>query len=155
MNKCLLSSPNVAHDLVNILLRFRQGYIALTADIKEMFLQVKVPESETGALRFFWWTHGDMTAMPDEYKLGVHLFGATSSPFCVNFALQRTGKDFGHSSLREIVKENFYVDDCLVSVDNPNVAKRTLTELIDVVKHSEFQLTKWVYNILSVLSNIA
>ena len=54
LNKCLLSGPNVVHDLVNVLLRFREGYIALAADIKEMFLRVKVPKSDRGALRFFW-----------------------------------------------------------------------------------------------------
>ena len=84
-----------------------------------MFLQVKVPKFDLGALRLFWWTDGDMTATSDEYELGVHLFGVTSSPFCANFALQRTVDDFGNSSLSEIFKENVYVDDCLVSVDSP------------------------------------
>ena len=155
LNKCLLSGPNVFHDLVNALRRFKEGYIALAADIKETFLQVEVPKSDRGTLRFFWWTDGDMTATPDEYELGVHLFGATYSPFCVNFALQRTVEDFSNSILSEIVKENFYVDGCLVSVDSPNVAKRTVTELVDVLNHGGFQLTKWVSNKLSILSDIA
>ena len=155
MNKCLLSGPNVVHDLVNVLLRFREGYIALAADIKEMFPQVKVPKSDRGPLRFFWWTDGDKTTTSDEYELSVHLFGVTSSPFCADLALQRTIEDFGNSILSEIVKENFYVDDCLVSVDSPNVAKRTVTKLVDVLKHGGFQLTNWVSNNPSVLSDIA
>ena len=155
MNKCLLSGPNVVHDLLNVLLRFREGYIALGADIKKMFSQGKVLKSDKGALRFFWWTDGDITATPDEYELGVHLFGATLSSFCVNFALRRTVEDFGNSILSEIAKENFYVDDYLVSVASPNVAKGTVTKLVDVLKHGGFQLTKWVSNNPSVLPDIA
>ena len=66
LNKCLLFGPNVVHDLVNVLLRFREGYIAPAADIKVLFLQVKVPNSDRGDIRFFWWTDVDMTAMPNE-----------------------------------------------------------------------------------------
>ena len=50
LNKCLLSDHNVVHNLVNVLLRFREGYVALAADIKEIFLQIKVPKSDRGAL---------------------------------------------------------------------------------------------------------
>ena len=38
---------------------------------------------------------------------------------------------------------------------NPNVAKRTFTELVDVLKHGGFQLKKWVCNKPSILSDIA
>ena len=48
----------------------------------------------------------------------VHLFGATSSPSCANFALCKTtddnSDDFG-KAISDIVKKNFYVDDCLKS----------------------------------------
>ena len=41
LNECLLSGPNVVHNPVNVLLRFREGYVALAVDIKEMFPQIK------------------------------------------------------------------------------------------------------------------
>ena len=108
LNKCLLSGPNVIHELVSVLLRFREGYAAMAADIKEMFLRVKVPETVRGALRFLWWTGGNINAKPDEYELSIHLFGATSSRFCAISALQKTVEDFGNPRLINIVKENFY-----------------------------------------------
>ena len=40
LNKCSLSGPNVVNDLVGVILRFREGYVAVEADIKKMFLQV-------------------------------------------------------------------------------------------------------------------
>ena len=42
--------PNVRYDVMNVLLRLREGCKALVTDIKELFLQVKVPKSDRGAL---------------------------------------------------------------------------------------------------------
>ena len=53
------------------------------------------------------------------------------------------------------MQEIFDVDDCLVSVHNVNVAKRTVTKLVDFLKYGGFQLTKWASNNPSVLSDIA
>lgn len=48
----------------------------------------------------------------------VHLFGATSSPSCANFALRKcaedSGKLFSPQTVDTIIN-NFYVDDCLTS----------------------------------------
>ena len=84
LNKWLLSGYNVVHDIVNISLRFRERYKALAADIKKMFLQVSFTKSDGGGLSFFLWTDGDVTATPDEYEMGVHLYEATSSPLCAD-----------------------------------------------------------------------
>lgn len=49
----------------------------------------------------------------------VHLFGATSSPSCANFALRKCAEDYGHHYSEGAVDKLlhcFYVDDCLVSV---------------------------------------
>ena len=57
---------------------------------------------------------------PAEYRMTVHLFGANSSPSCANFALQRTvrdnSKDYSDVTQQTVLK-NFYVDDCLTSVE--------------------------------------
>ena len=49
----------------------------------------------------------------------VHLFGATSSPGCANLALRQAAQD-GESAHRAeaatFVKDNFYVDNGLVSI---------------------------------------
>ena len=118
LNNCSLSGPNVIHDLVSVLLRFRERNVAIAADIKEMFLRVKVPKTDRRALRFLRWTDGNINAKPDEYELSTHLFGATSSPFCAISALQKTVEDFGNLRLINIVKENFYVDNCLISMND-------------------------------------
>ncbi|VDP17833.1 unnamed protein product [Schistosoma margrebowiei] len=64
------SMPNLAHK------------IGLSADIEEMFLQVRLPEEDATAFSFLWHPDGNLDSPPDVYGLQVHPFGATSSPFC-------------------------------------------------------------------------
>ena len=46
LNDLLLQGPDLTSDLLAVLIRFRQGKYAFTADIKKMFYQVMVPESD-------------------------------------------------------------------------------------------------------------
>jgi hypothetical protein len=61
-------------------------------------------------------TDGDLSKDPEEYQMLVHLFGAASFSSCANFALIKTAEDNETSfdlEVIDIVKKNFYVDDCL------------------------------------------
>ncbi|XP_075253997.1 uncharacterized protein LOC142345651 [Convolutriloba macropyga] len=53
LNEKLLAGPDLLHELIGTLLRFREGPLALTADIDLMFLQVQVPEQGRNCLRFY------------------------------------------------------------------------------------------------------
>ena len=54
LNDKLLARPDLLHGLFGTVFRFREGPIALTADIESMFLQVQVPERDKSCLRFLW-----------------------------------------------------------------------------------------------------
>ncbi|XP_071085625.1 uncharacterized protein [Haliotis cracherodii] len=61
---------------------------------------------------------GDYGNPPLKYRMKVHMFGTTSSPSCANAALLKTASDneeMYESEIAEIVRNNFYVDDCLFS----------------------------------------
>jgi hypothetical protein len=63
------------------------------ADVEGMFSQVRVPPEDTDYLRFLWWPGGNTDQALEEYRMKVHIFGATSSPACANYAyteLQKT-----------------------------------------------------------------
>lgn len=50
----------------------------------------------------------------------VHIFGAVSSPSCATLALLKTADDNQNDFPAEVVNtihQNFYVDDCLKSVN--------------------------------------
>jgi hypothetical protein len=58
--------------------RFWQFDHAMTGDVKEMFLQVRVPNEEKDYLRFLWYEEGRVVI----YRYKVHLLGKCDSP-CV------------------------------------------------------------------------
>ncbi|KAL7827080.1 hypothetical protein SRHO_G00327980 [Serrasalmus rhombeus] len=101
LNKELLQGPDLTNNLLGVLMRFRQGHIALMADIQAMFHQVRVHRKHVDFLRFLWWPDGDFEKQPEDYRMKVHLFGAVSSPSCANFALQKTAQDNQHNYDKE------------------------------------------------------
>ena len=86
LNDTVFLRPDMTSPLIRLLLRFRLYSIAVSADIEEMFLQVKVPEKDRDALRILWYPDGELRDQPRIYRMTVHSFGVTSSPFCANFA---------------------------------------------------------------------
>ena len=157
LNDKLMQGPDLVNSLVGVLTRFRQEPIVLVADIEAMFHQVKVRDSDCDALRFLWWTEGNLNEEPDEYRMKVHIFGATSSPSCTAYALKRTASDNKKAFSSEAVstvKHNFYVDDLLKSVGSVSQAVTLAAELRELLKHGGFRLTKWISNSKEVLQTI-
>ena len=81
--------------------------------IEGMFHQVAVNPENRNVLRFLCGDNGNFDSHPTEYRMTVHLFGATSSPGFTNFALKKTASDYQVQCGSE---KNFYVDDSLKSV---------------------------------------
>ncbi|KAK0131196.1 hypothetical protein N1851_034101 [Merluccius polli] len=157
LNAELLQGPDLTSTLMGVLTRFRQHPVALMADIKSMFHQVRVSRSDADFLRFLWWPKGDVSLPPVEHRMTVHLFGAVSSPSCANFALRQTAKDNRSSISPEVmstIETNFYVDDCLKCVETEEQAIDLMEDLTSVCHKGGFHLTKWVSNSRSVLAHI-
>ena len=157
LNDQLLQGPDLNNNLIGVLMRFREENVAVVSDIESMFHQVRVDPSDCDALRFLWWQNGDLTSPPDEYKMVVHVFGATSSPSCTSFCLRKTVEDNESEFSAEIVntvRRNFYVDDCLKSVRTTQDARKLVCELTDLLSRGGFRLTKWTSNDRQVLANI-
>jgi hypothetical protein len=88
----------------------------------------------------------------------VHIFGATDSPCAANSALKKTAEDNeGGFDLEttKTVKNNFYVDDLLKSLNSTEEAVRQAKELIKLCEMGGFNLTKFMSNDREVLSSIA
>ncbi|XP_071941179.1 uncharacterized protein [Antedon mediterranea] len=114
LNERLLPGPNQINSLLGILLRFRQENVAIMADIKGMFHQFFFANADRELLRFLWFKDNNPNNEVIEYRMMVHLFGATSSPGCSNFGLKRAAEDgekcYGKEEAN-FIKNDFYVDD--------------------------------------------
>ena len=158
LNDKLMKGPNLTNSLVGVLTRFRKNKVALVADEKTMFHQIKIDLRDQNALRFLWWNKGDLYKKSKVHKIVVHPFDATLSPSCANFCLKQTAHEFGHlypSMISGAVLHNFYVDDCLVSVSTVKEAVTMQQRLTELLARRGFHLTKWISNDDKVLESIS
>ena len=96
LNKTGPTGPDLANQIVGVLLRFRKEHVVFMADIKSMFYQVLAPPQKKVV----------------NYQICTYIFGGTSSSSCSNFALKKAAIDnsdkFGQEAAKTLLK-NFYV----------------------------------------------
>ena len=157
LNDQLYQGPDLTNSLLGVLTRFRQNPIAIVADIEAMFHHVLVDPKDQDALRFLWWPNDDLSQEPEEHRMRVHLFGATSSPSCASFSLRRTAEDNRHHFKENVINsalKNFYVDDFLKSTKTVEEAKDIVHAMTNLMSKGGFYLTKWLSNRKEVLQEI-
>ena len=145
LNDVLTKGFELLQNLFEVLFRFGENCVALTADIGEIYLQIQVPEQQGRYLRFLW-TDEDGKLMA--YKYNRHIFGAKSSATCATYALQQCAKLFGieHPIASQVVTDNCYVDDMLLSVHTTEQVSEVIYELQSLLPKGGFNLTKWFSN---------
>ena len=118
LNDHLLKGPDLTNGLTGVSIRFREERVAFMCDVEKMFHQFRVDTQDRNYLRFLW--------MGEDYRMRVHLFGASSSPACANYGLKQIANDSPGAT--HFVRRNFYVDDRLKSVDSIDKAKNLITQ---------------------------
>ena len=107
-NDCLLTGPSLTAKLHDILLTFRQGQYAITADISKAFHRITVSEQDRDHLKFLWFNLE--TEEQKTFRFRVVMFGAACSPYLLQETLQThlsenmAGREF---------RDKFYVDNYL------------------------------------------
>ena len=155
LNDSLLAGPDLLHNLVEMLIRFRHNEFALSADIEAMFMRVEVLPSDQRFLRFLW------REGPNEiirvFQYNRHIFGARSSPTCANYCLQQTAKDnidkFPH--LLPVVLASFDMDDLLKSSKTADEAISLAKDLVSLLKSGGFNRVKFETNSSVVFDSIS
>ncbi|XP_064644640.1 uncharacterized protein LOC135498317 [Lineus longissimus] len=157
LNDHLLVGPDLLNNLIGILMRFRCGPIAISADVESMFHMVLVPKDDRDALRFLWKDDLESDDPPDVYQMVVHIFGAKSSPCCANYCLRRCALDHIDKFsplVIDTVLHNFYVDDMLKALYKCTIEEAIdlVVELIKITASGGFKLTAWASNCPEILS---
>ena len=154
LNDLLLTGPDHMNSLIGILLRFRKEPVAVTSDIQKMFYNFVVKQEHRDYLRFLW--VDEQLQQVTDYRMTVHLFGATSSPAVATFGLRKLAddhKDISHDAA-EFLKNDFYVDDGVTSVATKEKAKSLIQEATEICNKGNVRLHKFLSNHKEVLVSV-
>lgn len=155
LNDCLLTGPDLYNSLNVILLNFRIKKYAFTADIKEMFLQIKVRDEDTSAQRILW-RGTDKNKEAEIYEITVVFFGSVSGPCLAQEAKNRNAAHFMEEfpEAFKAITEQHYMDDYLGNADTAEEAKKLISDVITVHKKGGFTICNWIANNKEILQNV-
>ncbi len=117
--------------------------------VEQIFYQFPVRQDHHDFLCFLWWGGGDLESEPSEYRMRVHLFGATSSPGCAKFGLRQIADDYESlygSDAAEFIRKKFYIDDGLTAVPTEDQVIHLLQATTDLCAEGRLRLHKVASN---------
>lgn len=154
LNDILYRGQNLQGNLFDIIVNFRLFSIALSADIRQMFLCIGVNECDRRFQRILY------RFSPQEplkvYEFNRVCFGLKSSPFHALRTIKQLASDEGtaYPKAKETIETSLYMDDFVYSIDSEIEAIETAAEVINLMKAGQFDLVKWTSNSGSVLNSI-
>lgn len=154
LNDCLLQGPDINNPLLQVLTKFRMNKVALSCDIRKMYYNFHVPESDSYYLCYYWWTGGDFTKQPTLYRMRVHSFGLRSAPSTCIYGLKQIAQESQSESVKEFLSKDFYVDDGLSSFSTVKEAVSVANSAIKLCKESNLFLHKFRSNCPEVIVQI-
>lgn len=144
LNKCVLQGPDYNNNLSGVLCRFRREPVAVMCDVKKMYHQFRVSPDDRDYLRFIWLKDGK----PQDYRMAVHVFGASSSPSVACFGLKQLARDNQqkYPNASHFIENHFYVDDGLISVSTVSEAIKLMSDTREMCSSASLTLHKFLSN---------
>ncbi|XP_028407170.1 uncharacterized protein LOC114529555 [Dendronephthya gigantea] len=155
LNDCLLPGPALQPDLVSLLIRFRCHRIGMMADVRKMFLQIKIASEDQNA-HCFLWRDMDPNSEIKTYCMTRLPFGDVSSPYEAIATMHHHADQCKvvYPEAARVIKEDTYVDDCLTGCETETMGRKLYSDLVEIMKIGGFDLLKWATNSKSLLSYI-
>ncbi|XP_047991806.1 uncharacterized protein LOC125230632 [Leguminivora glycinivorella] len=155
LNNFILEGPDMLQSLLGIMLRFREGAFAVTAEVEEMFLRIQIREEDRNSQMFLWRAER-RDGVPDVYQMKSMVFGIASSPFLAHSV--RNYNAYAHENrypraLEDIVR-NHYMDDYVSSYENEAEAIASAEEVTACHEQAGFHLRGWSSNSSLLLERI-
>lgn len=141
LNSNLLSGPDNLAPLLAGLFKFRENAVAVTADVREMFHQVRIRAEDQQCQRLLW-RGGDDSREPTVYIMESMMFGPTCSPACAQFVKNHHALQYEkqYPEAVDALINRTYVDDYLNSEPTVEQANRVLDNATEICSTMGFQL---------------
>lgn len=154
LNDILHTGPNLQADLFLLLINFRLFPVAMTADIKQMYLQLGVPVEHRKYLQILYRFADDEKIKT--FQFNRLPFGLKSSPYLAMRTVRQLAEDMRSHfpAAAQVAESNFFMDDFVHSVADDVIATRLSRELISLFQSGAFNLVKWTTNSAILLQSL-
>ena len=148
LNDCWAKGPNVMNNMLGVLIRFREGKIALAGDIRKMYHSVHLSETDQHMHRFLW-RNLDINAKIETYIFTRVCFGDKPAGTIATVALRKTADEYSMKYPRasDTIKNNTYVDDILDSVDEYSLYNMLKVQIKEILQSGNFSIKEWISNV--------
>lgn len=154
LNELMLVGPRLQDNLSAILLRWRMHRIAICSDVEKMYRQIRVKREHCDYQRIVWRPHTNMELL--HFRLLTVTYGTSSAPYLAVKTLQRLADDerSNFPLAAEVLKRDFYVDDCMTGSDTLQDAIQLKEQLIGITNAAGWKLLKWSSNSSQLLQTL-
>lgn len=154
LNDILHVGPNLQNDLFRILLRFRLRPIAISADIRQMYLRILVQEKDLCFQRLLYRFHPNDQIQV--YEMTRVPFGLCCSPFLAIRSIRQLATEesarYPHAS--EVAMRDIYMDDLATSCQSVEEGIQLSEQLIRMFAAGGFELVKFSSNSPKIMASI-
>lgn len=155
LNDILMVGPTIQKDLGQLLLQWRMFAVVFTADVEKMYRQILVHDDDRDLQRILW--REDPSRPIKEYVLNTVTYGTSSAPYLAIKSLSQLAEDHKEEFPlgSKMIRECFYVDDCLGGADTVDEGREAQRQLITVLNKGGFKLRKWTSNEVKLLQRLS
>ena len=154
LNDFILNGPDFLNPLIDVLLVFRVGKVAICGDIAEMFHRIQIKEPDMHAQRFLWSEAGDQE--PEVYVMSAMTFGIKCAPCIAHYIRDKNAEQFTSVYPRAVmaIQKRHYVDDFIDSVATEEEAIQLAEEVTKIHASGGFMIRNWASNSRKVLQKL-
>lgn len=154
LNDTFNVGATVQNELYDIMIQFMTKPFAMKTDMEKMYRQVLVNKEHQPYQRIIWRDNPDQPFK--HYQLETVSYGTSCAPHLATRTLIQIAQDYEkqYPEACELIRSNFYVDDCLFTCDSVNKAIELREDLCKIFKHCGMSLLKWISNDAEIMKQI-
>jgi len=144
LNECAYPGVNLLQTIFFLLINLRFNTYLMLSDIKQAFLQIKLKSIfDRNRFSVLWYDEDGKLAA---YRYKALVFGFVSSPFILNYIIKLHVAKYPLDLCSKFLANHFYVDNLLITGNDPNVLCDLYRESCRRMKEGGFELRSWSSN---------